>query len=178
MFPGVSVKAQGGTVSSSRLEERRNRRAWHTYEVIPIRRTGTIKTEKSPYCKEYGRRHITKGGNLVDVVRGCRGGVLYGNRGHFGDCYAKEASRRFPVLFNQPQRMEFKEDLLAKDVDRLDEEGVRMGMALYEYVEFPMLPLDTRPPTELYLTPRRKQELKGGVPDVVKQCLVSPPISH
>lgn len=95
---------------------------------MPIQVTGTIKSVQTDPTRPWGRREVRKGGNHLDTVKGCRGCAAFGGRGCFGDCYAKEASRRFHRLFDIPRSMLLKEKRLAPQLEPLIGDCVRNGV--------------------------------------------------
>ncbi|MFW9958860.1 MAG: hypothetical protein ACFFCT_12390 [Candidatus Odinarchaeota archaeon] len=103
-------------------------RPWEPYKVQPIKVTGTIKSVKTDQTRDWGRREIRHGGNHLDTVRGCPGGASNLGRGCFGDCYAKEASRRFHRLFDIPVSMVLKERTLSGQLESLIGSYVRNGV--------------------------------------------------
>lgn len=103
-------------------------RPWEPYKVQPIAITGTIKSVQIDASRPWGRREVCKGGNHLDTVKGCRGGAAFGGRGCFGDCYAKEASRRFHRLFDIPQSMLLSEKRLGLQLEHLFGDCVRNGV--------------------------------------------------
>ncbi|MHA2382373.1 MAG: hypothetical protein ACXACT_07330 [Candidatus Thorarchaeota archaeon] len=108
--------------------DRPDGRPWEPYKIQPIKVTGTIKSVKTDPSRPWGRREIRKGGNHLDTVRGCSGGSANGGRGCFGDCYAKEASRRFHRLFDIPRSMILKEKPLGRQLQPLIGDCVRNGV--------------------------------------------------
>ena len=110
------------------IDPRQGGRPWEPYKIQPIRVTGTIKSVKTDPSLPWGRREIRKGGNHLDTVRGCSGGSANGGRGCFGDCYAKEASRRFHRLFDIPRSMLLSEKQLGPQLEPLIGDCVRNGV--------------------------------------------------
>ncbi len=113
-------------------------RPWEPYKRQAIKVTGTIKSVKTDITKEWGRREIRKGGNHLDTVRGCPGGAANLGRGCFGDCNAKEASRRFHKLFDIPVSMILKEKPLGKQLDLLIGDCVRNGVTGDPSTDWPL----------------------------------------
>ncbi len=109
-------------------EPRQGGRPWEPYKIQPISVTGTIKSVKTDPSLPWGRREIRKGGNHLDTTRGCSGGSANGGRGCFGDCYAKEASRRFHRLFDIPRSMLLSEKRLGPQLEPLIGDCVRNGV--------------------------------------------------
>ncbi|MBY8997414.1 MAG: hypothetical protein KGD60_06765 [Candidatus Thorarchaeota archaeon] len=103
-------------------------RLWEPYKILPIQVTGTIKSVQIDPSRAWGRREVRKGGNHLDTVKGCRGGSAFGGRGCFGDCYAKEASRRFHRLFDIPRSMILNEKRLGRQLEPLIGNCVRNGV--------------------------------------------------
>lgn len=48
-----------------------------------------------------------RGCYIIDTVKGCRGGSLYGGKGCYGDCYAKNIADRYRFDFASVVRREF-----------------------------------------------------------------------
>jgi len=123
---------------SSTIEQEPAGRPWEPYKRQAIKITGTIKSVKTDTSREWGRREIRKGGNHLDTVRGCLGGAANQGRGCFGDCYAKEASRRFHKLFDIPVSMILKEKSLGKQLDPLIGDCVRNGVTGDPSTDWPL----------------------------------------
>ncbi len=115
-----------------------NKRPWEPYKRQAIKVTGTIKSVKTDTTRDWGRREIRKGGNHLDTVRGCPGGEANLGRGCFGDCYAKEASRRFHKLFDIPVSMILKEKPLGRQLDLLVGDCVRNGVTGDPSTDWPL----------------------------------------
>lgn len=103
-------------------------RAWELFKVKPIRIFGTNKTTPTDHTdRAYGRKMV-KAGNCLDTVRGCPFGSSNGGRGCWWGCYSKEAMVRFHRLFDVPVSMVLREDLLKKDLRKLEADWVRIGV--------------------------------------------------
>ena len=51
-----------------------------------------------------------RGCYIIDTVKGCRGGKMHGNKGCYGDCYAKRIADRYGFDFNTTQKRYFDKD--------------------------------------------------------------------
>ncbi|MEM4973291.1 MAG: radical SAM protein [Candidatus Hadarchaeales archaeon] len=96
-------------------------RPWRPFASRPIRLFGTHKTNPSPSAslKPYGRRRVGFG-NCLDTVKGCRGDC--------GWCYVREAMARYHIITTVPVSQILVPDLLVRDLRRLEEGWVRVGV--------------------------------------------------
>ena len=103
-------------------------RPWEPFKKIPIHLFGTNKTTVHDHReRKCGRRYVTSG-NCLDPVRGCSGGKTNQGHGCWWGCYAKEASLRFHRLFDAPVSMILNEARLTKELAKLDDEWIRIGV--------------------------------------------------
>ncbi len=98
------------------------------YKRVRIRLFGTNKTASTDSMSRPPGRRVVRWGNCLDPVRGCTGGRTNNGYGCWWGCYAKEASRRFHIIFDVPVPMILDELVLSRDLQRLDVGWVRIGV--------------------------------------------------
>lgn len=62
------------------------------------------------YLEKITLNKNNRGCYILDTVKGCPGGHLYGGRGCYGDCYAQNIAARYGFNFTQPVNRQFTQD--------------------------------------------------------------------